>query len=52
MEARNGTAATFVNQLLIHVLKHLKQIFPDMKLHGLVSNSTIPVSVSDLYIFP
>ncbi len=34
----------------LHCSKNFKQIFPDMKLRGLVPNSYIHVSVSDLYI--
>ncbi len=34
----------------IHIPKTQKQIFPEIKLHGLVPNSYIHVSVSDLYI--
>jgi len=33
-----------------HCAKNLKQIFPEIKLRGLVHNSYIHVSVSDLYI--
>jgi hypothetical protein len=33
-----------------HRTENLKQIFPEMKLWGLVPNSYIHVSVSDLYI--
>jgi hypothetical protein len=36
--------------LAAHCAKNLKQIFPEMKLYGLVSNIYIHVSVSDLYI--
>jgi hypothetical protein len=33
-----------------HCTENLKQIFPEMKLRGLVPNFDIHVSVSDLYI--
>ncbi len=33
-----------------HSTENSKQIFPEMKLRGLVPNSYIRVSVSDLYI--
>ncbi len=35
---------------LQYTKKNLKQIFPERKLRGLVPNSYIHVSVSDLYI--
>ncbi len=34
----------------MHCTENLKQIFPEMKLRGLVPNFYIHVSVSDLYI--
>ncbi len=33
-----------------HCIENSKQIFPELKLRGLVPNSYIHVSVSDLYI--
>jgi hypothetical protein len=33
-----------------HPTENTKQIFPEMKLRGLISNFYIPVSVSHLYI--
>ncbi len=34
----------------LHCTENLKQIFPEMKLHGLVPNFCINLSESDLYI--
>jgi hypothetical protein len=39
-----------VSSLQRHGTKNSKQIFPEMKLHGLVPNFHIHVSLSDLYI--
>ncbi len=39
------------NELQRHYTENLKQIFPEMKLHGLIPNSYIHVSVSDLYVY-
>ncbi len=36
--------------LQMHCTENLKQIFPEMKLRGLVPNFYVHVSVSDLYI--
>jgi hypothetical protein len=35
---------------LLHCTENSTHIFPEMKLHGLVPNFHIPVSVCDLYI--
>jgi hypothetical protein len=37
-------------QLQMHSTENSKQIFPEMKLRGVVRNFRIHVSVSDLYI--
>jgi hypothetical protein len=42
--------ARFVVALQRHYTENLKQIFPEMKLRGLVPNFYIHVSMSDLYI--
>jgi hypothetical protein len=41
-----------LNTLQRHCCENLKQIFPEMKLCGLVPNSYIHVSVRDIHVFP
>jgi hypothetical protein len=44
------TNCFFLPALQSHYTKNSKQIFPEMKLRGLVPNSYIHVSMGDLYI--
>jgi hypothetical protein len=50
MEVKYGPATSNVTEVPRNYTEKSKQIFPEMKLRGLGTNSYIPVSVSDLYI--